>query len=47
MIASENHFFLTRPAAMKERRGNEEMEGQKPNLHQFSSVITYGFPTYA
>ena len=47
MIASENQFFLTRAAAMKKRRVNEEVARQKPNSYQFSSVTTYGFPTYA
>ena len=47
MIARENHFFLTRAAAMKKRRVNEEMESQKPSLYRFSSVTTYGFSTHA
>ncbi len=47
MIASENHFFFTRAAAMKQWRVNEEMESQKPSFYQFSSVTTYGFCTYA
>ena len=47
MIASQDHFYLTRAAAMNERRVNEGMEGQKPSFYQFISVTTYGFPTYA
>ncbi len=46
MIASETQFFLTRAAAMKERHVSEEVAGQKTKF-QFSSITTYGFPTYA